>query len=274
MDTIKIFENDDFGAIKTIVIDGIPYFVGKDVANVLGYRNLSDALMRHTDEDDRKTLYFRDYRDSRLSELWENEDRTNKIVINESGLYSLIFGSELESARKFKRWVTSEVLPSIRKHGGYIDGQEHMSIDEINEKYLQVLASITKEKEALTEKVEALSEAYEQEKARREELKEDLRIYRNAEHNMTLGEFAALLRANGRKETRSKFFENLRKSGFLYSDDERWNYPKEEFMDDDYPLFTVREYEYNGEYCVQPLLTPDGQNFFIWLLLEKKKENG
>lgn len=271
MDTIKIFENDDFGAIKTIVIDGIPYFVGKDVANVLGYRNLSDALTRHTDEDDRKTLYFRDYRDSRLSELWENEDRTNKIVINESGLYSLIFGSELESARKFKRWVTSEVLPSIRKHGGYIDGQEHMSIDEINEKYLQVLASITKEKEALTEKVEALSEAYEQEKARREELTEDLEIYENAEHNMTFGEFTALLRANGRKETRSKFFEKLRKHGWLYSDDDYWNYPKEEFMTDDCPVFAVREYEYDGEEYFQTLLTPFGQRLFIDRLIKGKK---
>lgn len=274
MNTIKIFENDDFGAIKTIMINGIPYFVGKDVANVLGYRNLSDALMRHTDEDDRKTLKYKAYRDSRLADLWDiaSNDFSDKTVINESGLYSLIFGSELESARKFKRWVTSEVLPSIRKHGGYIDGQEHMSIDEINEKYLQVLASITKEKEALTEKVEALSEAYEQEKARREELKEDLRIYENAEHNMTLGEFAALLRANGRKETRSKFFENLRKSGFLYSDDDRWNYPKEENMSGEYPFFTVREYEYNGEECFQTLLTPEGQKFFIWLLLKRKGE--
>lgn len=263
MDTIKIFENDDFGAIRTAVDGENYYFCLNDVCKAIELNNPSRVKPRLRPDG------------LTTSKVIDSLGREQEMIfVNEPNLYRTIFMSRKPSAEKFVDWVTSEVLPSIRKHGGYIDGQEHMSIDEINEKYMQVLASITKEKEALAEKVEALSEAYEQEKARREELKEDLRIYRNAEHNMTLGEFAALLRANGRKETRSKFFENLRKSGFLYSDDDRWNYPKEEFMNDDYPIFTVRECEYNGEYCVQPLLTPDGQNFFIWLLLEKKKENG
>ena len=101
--------------IRTLEIDGKPYFVGKDVAQILGYKDTSDALKKHVDEEDKLTRRFADSGQNR--EMY---------IVNESGLYSLILSSKLESAKRFKRWVTSEVLPSIRRSGGYIAGQEQM----------------------------------------------------------------------------------------------------------------------------------------------------
>ena len=109
MNELKIFEHPDFGKIRTVTIDDEPYLVGKDVAEVLGYQNGSRDINRHVDEDDRRKVMIFD----------GNQDKET-IIINESGLYSLILGSKLPGAKKFKRWVTSEVLPSIRKHGAYM----------------------------------------------------------------------------------------------------------------------------------------------------------
>lgn len=108
MNELKIFENPDFGKVRTMEIDGEPYFVGKDVAEILGYQNGSRDVNRHIDDEDRTKVMM-------------NDGNQNKetIVINESGLYSLILSSKLPKAKEFKRWVTSEVLPSIRKHGAY-----------------------------------------------------------------------------------------------------------------------------------------------------------
>lgn len=118
---IKIFENADLSVqVRTITDEnGEPWFVGKDIAEALGYKNLSDALGRHVDDEDRKILNIKAYRETRQASLWDGNDFSDKIVINESGMYSLIFCSKLESAKKFKRWVTSVVLPSIRKTGCY-----------------------------------------------------------------------------------------------------------------------------------------------------------
>ena len=109
MNELKIFEHPDFGKIRTVTIDDEPYLVGRDVADVLGYQNGSRDINRHVDEDDRRKVMIFD----------GNQDKET-IIINESGLYSLILGSKLPGAKKFKRWVTSEVLPSIRKHGAYM----------------------------------------------------------------------------------------------------------------------------------------------------------
>lgn len=108
MEQIKIFNSDEFGSVRTIIIDGEPWFAGKDVAASLGYKDTSDALKKHVAEEDKLTRCFTDSGQNR-----------QMYVINESGLYSLIFGSKLESAQKFKHWVTSEILPSIRKNGIY-----------------------------------------------------------------------------------------------------------------------------------------------------------
>ncbi len=104
----QIFKNAEFGQIRTCMVDGETYFVGKDVASALGYKNSMDALMRHVDEEDKQTSGFT-----------MGGQKYTMTVINESGLYALILSSKLESAKRFKRWVTSEVLPQIRKNGRY-----------------------------------------------------------------------------------------------------------------------------------------------------------
>lgn len=108
MNEIKIFDNPEFGKVRTMEINGEPYFVGKDVADILGYQNGSRDVNRHIDDEDRTKVMMNDGNQSKET-----------IVINESGLYSLILSSKLPKAKEFKRWVTSEVLPSIRKHGAY-----------------------------------------------------------------------------------------------------------------------------------------------------------
>ena len=108
MNELKVFENPTFGQVRTVEIDGEPWFVGKDVAEALGYRDTSDALKKHVDADDKLTRRFADSGQAR--EMY---------IINESGLYSLILSSKLPGAKEYKRWVTSEVIPSIRKTGGY-----------------------------------------------------------------------------------------------------------------------------------------------------------
>lgn len=108
MNDLQIFNNDEFGEIRTVVIENEPWFVAKDVALALGYTNPRDAVINHVFDDDKGV--------EKLDTLGGAQNLT---VINESGLYSLIFNSRLESAKKFKHWVTSEVLPSIRKTGGY-----------------------------------------------------------------------------------------------------------------------------------------------------------
>lgn len=110
---IQIFKNDEFGEVRGILINDEPYFVGKDVTEVLGYQNSSKALADHVDEEDKLN-------NKSLSSLGQR----GGWLINESGLYSLILSSKLPNAKKFKRWVTSEVLPSIRKTGGYVGNDD------------------------------------------------------------------------------------------------------------------------------------------------------
>lgn len=120
MNDIRIFNNDEFGRVRTVTIDNEPWFVGKDVAEALGYSNINKAVSMHVDEYDKKVLDFKGFsQNGDASKLWSGNDFSNKTIINESGLYALIFGSKLESAKRFKHWVTSEVLPSIRKNGIY-----------------------------------------------------------------------------------------------------------------------------------------------------------
>ena len=112
MNKIQIFEHEQFGKVRTVVIDGEPWFVGKDIADCLGYSNSSKAVMVHVDDEDKK------------SAMLPNSQNGNSVgkftLINESGIYSLIMSSKLPSAKEFKRWVTSVILPSIRRTGGYV----------------------------------------------------------------------------------------------------------------------------------------------------------
>lgn len=153
MNELQIFNNPEFGKIRAVEKDGEPWLVGKDVAEALGYSNTKDALLSHVDEEDKRIL--------QRSEITTIENHIPKSVfpvnfvpadipnrgltiINESGLYSLVLSSKLPSAKKFKRWVTSEVLPSIRKTGGYTIPKDYPSalraIADLEEKRMALMA--------------------------------------------------------------------------------------------------------------------------------------
>ena len=137
MNDIQIFSNEQFGQVRVIAKDGEPWFVGKDVAGVLGYSDTNKAISMHVDIEDK----LNDKMESRLGQRggW---------LINESGLYSLILGSKLPTAKKFKKWVTSDVLPSIRKHGMY-------ATDELINNPDLLIAAATKIKEEIIAKLES-----------------------------------------------------------------------------------------------------------------------
>ena len=137
MNELQIFNSEEFGDIRTVTIENEPWFVGKDVATALGYSNPQKAVRDHISEEDRG-----------VNEMDTPSGRQNLAVINESGLYALIFGSKLESAKRFKHWVTSEVLPAIRKTGSY---QKPMTTDQ----KIQLLAQGNVE---LTEKIEKVND--------------------------------------------------------------------------------------------------------------------
>ena len=114
--TLQVFENNEFGQVRTVVIDNEPWFVGKDVAEALGYGDTNQAIRKHVDNEDKLTRRFD----------WSGQNR-GMAIINESGLYSLVLSSKLPTAKKFKHWVTAEVLPSIRKTGGYNLPHDYLS---------------------------------------------------------------------------------------------------------------------------------------------------
>ena len=128
MNEMTTFESPMFGSIRGLEIDGEPWFVGKDVAQALGYAKAQNAIAAHVDEEDRKVALIQG----------TPGGPQKMTIINESGLYSLILSSKLPNARDFKHWVTSEVIPSIRKHGGYIHGQAEMPDAELMAKALLV----------------------------------------------------------------------------------------------------------------------------------------
>lgn len=144
MNELQIFNSEEFGDIRTVTIENEPWFVGKDVATALGYSNPQKAVRDHISEEDRG-----------VNEMDTPSGRQNLAVINESGLYALIFGSKLESAKRFKHWVTSEVLPAIRKTGAY---QKPMTTDQ----KIQLLAQGNVE---LTERIDKVDKDLQEFKA-------------------------------------------------------------------------------------------------------------
>lgn len=139
MQDLQTFNFEDL-PVRTLTVDEEPYFIGKDVAEVLGYSNTRDALNKHVDEDDKKIIKSR-------NTTLENLPNRGLTAVNESGLYSLIFSSKLESAKRFKRWVTSEVLPAIRKHGVYATDSVIEQTIQNPDYIITVLTEYKKEKE-------------------------------------------------------------------------------------------------------------------------------
>lgn len=188
MNDIKIFENQEFGKVRALEIDGKPYFLGKDVADALGYTNPQKAIRDHVDIEDKLT--------ERFVLSGQNREAT---VINESGLYSLILLSKLPSAQRFKKWVTAEVLPSIRQTGGYQMGMPQG-------KELLALAVLEAQKT-----IEAQNKDIERMKPK--EIFAD--AVATSSTTILIGELAKLLRQNGIDTGRDRLFDWMRKNGYL-----------------------------------------------------------
>ena len=166
MNDLEIFKNEEFGNVRALTIDNIPYLVGKDVAEVLGYSNINKAIQMHVDDEDKKILDFKGFsQNDTTSKLWSGNDFSNKIIINESGFYSLVMSSKLPNAKKFKRWVTSEVLPAIRQTGTYTKPVDNRPTEVIlsealliakdtMEKQTQVIAELEDRNGRLDRKIE------------------------------------------------------------------------------------------------------------------------
>ena len=234
---IKIFENAEFGSVRTLVINGEPYFVGKDVAEILGYANTSKALIDHVDDEDKLN-------NETLSSLGQR----GGWLINESGLYSLILSSKLPNAKKFKRWVTSEILPAIRKTGSY-------SIQSKPDSY-------TIEDPAA--RARRWAEEYEEKKALEAKIEEQKPLVEYAEHIQAskdvidMKSMAKLASKNGIKIGRNKLFSFLRDRKIL----DRENIPYANYMDKEW--FQVVESPYtfnNGDVKIirTTLVSPKGQ---------------
>lgn len=260
MNELQIFNSEEFGEIRTLEIDGKPYFVGKDVAMALGYSNASKAVSVHVSEEDRilKTLEA----DSQNG----NAVKTQTAIINESGLYSLIFGSKLESAKRFKRWVTSEVLPAIRKNGGYIAGQESLSDDELLAKALMVAQNKIAERDKLiAQKQKRIDEM------RPKEIFADAVTCSNT--SILVGDLAKLLKQNGFHVGQNRLFEILRREGFLIKGGSSKNMPTQKSME--MKLFEIKESTVtNPDGSIRTTKTPKvtgrGQVYFINKFIKEK----
>ncbi len=251
MNDLQIFNSEEFGDIRTVTIDNEPWFVGKDVALVLGYAKPLNAIATHVDEDD-----------SQKQGLTDSLGRTqNTIFINESGLYALIFGSKLESAKRFKHWVTSEVLPAIRKTGSYqkpVQGKE-----------LLALAVLEAQK------------TIEEKDAQIEEMKPHAilgQAITTANTSILVGDMAKILRQNGVNIGGRRLFEWLRENGYLIKrKGTDWNLPTQRSVEQG--LFEIKESVHvDGNGCNKitrtPKITGKGQQYFVnkFLKFETGKE--
>lgn len=243
MNNMQIFKNEQFGEVRVVEQNGEPWFVGKDVAEILGYSDTNKAVAMHVDNEDKKL--------NDKSSLSFGQRGAH--LINESGLYSLILSSKLPQAKQFKRWVTSEVLPSIRKHGGYINGQESMTDEELLSKALIMAQSKIEEK---TREIERMRP------------KEIFADAVTASHNSILvGELAKVLRQNGIEIGQNRLFEWLRGNGYLIKRKGLdWNMPTQMAME--LGLFEIKETvitHADGHTSVNKTVkvTGKGQQYFI-----------
>lgn len=225
--------------VRTVVRDGEPWFVGKDVAIVLGYGNTKDALLSHIDEEDRAILQ----RSENATFEIPNRGLT---IINESGLYSLIVASKLPTAKDFKRWVTSEVLPTIRKHGAYMD----MDVIEktlTNPDFIIQLATTLKEEKQ--RRMEAES------KIAADEHKVDFyNAVGNTSATLTIERFAKLVTEKlGIQTGRNRMFQWLRKNGYLQAN----NMPYQRYINNGW--FKTYEVVKAGHAFTVPSITGKGQ---------------
>lgn len=249
MNELQIFKNEEFGEVRTVTIDNEPWFVGKDVATALGYKNTKDALATHVEDCDKimgsqnATPSIRDSMGREQYPTW----------VNESGLYALIFGSKLESAKRFKHWVTSEVLPSIRKNNGYIFNQENMTPEQIMAEGLKAAQKIIENNQKEIERMKP------------KEIFAD--AVATSHTAILIGDLAKLLKQNGIETGQKRLFVWMREHGYLIKRKGiDWNMPTQKSME--MGLFEVKESTVNnpdGSVRINKTtkVTGKGQQYFI-----------
>ncbi len=225
--------------VRTLIINNEPWFVGKDIADTLGYQNGSRDINRHVDEEDRvKTMVF------------DGNQNKETIVINESGVYALIFGSKLPDAKKFKHWVTSEVLPKLRKTGSY--SAKEMSSEELMAKAFIEAKSIMERqnKEIIEMKPKALFA--------------DTVAASNS--SILVGQEAKLISQSGCKIGQNRFFAWLRENGYLCSKGDNYNMPTQRSREMnliEIRIRTVTNPDGSVRETKTPMITGKGQIYFL-----------
>ncbi len=253
------FFNFEGNNVRALEIDEKVYFVGKDVAEVLGYSNTRDALKKHVDSEDKTDEIVK------ASQLSQNATGfINVTLITESGVYSLIFGSKMPNAKRFKHWVTSEVLPAIRKHGAYMTDEK--AFDVVNNKdglasLLQQAADQLRAKDIQIEKMKPKA------------LFAD--SVATSKTTILVGELAKILRGNGIDVGANRLFEWLREHGYLIQrKGSDWNMPTQRAMNQG--LFEIKETTINhsnGSISISktPKVTGKGQQYFVNVFLKQKE---
>lgn len=247
MNNISTFRNPAFGSVRTVSIDNEPYFVGKDVAEILGYERPTDAVRKRVDPDDRG-----------VAKMETPSGAQEMTIINESGLYSLILSSKLPKAKEFKRWVTSEVLPTIRKTGGYVNNTAQFVDSYFGQLNL--------------EQKHALTLMFDESKRMSEQLKEQApkvlfaNAVETAHTSILIGDLAKIIKQNGVDIGQKRLFEWMRQNGYLIKGGSSKNMPTQRSMDQE--LFEVKETTINnpdGSVRVTKTtkVTGKGQTYFI-----------
>ena len=244
---LQIFNNEEFGSVRTITKDNEPWFIASDVAKALGYRMASDMTRRIDAEDKGYTKVRTPGGEQEMS------------IINESGLYAGVFCSSLDSAKSFKHWVTSEVIPSIRKNGGYIAGQETMTDDELLAKALMVANNKIAERDRIIEHQKAKIE-YDRPKT----------IFADAvatsNTSILVGDLAKIICQNGVQIGQKRLFAWLRDNGYLMKSGSSYNMPIQRYVQQG--LFEVKERSIQNpdgsvRITITPKITGKGQLYFV-----------
>lgn len=252
MNELQTFTSAAFGSVRIIDKGGQPWFVGKDVADILGYSNSSKAIPQHVDEEDRQKQNLPTAQNGKLvAASW---------LINESGLYSLILSSKMPKAKEFKRWVTGEVLPAIRKHGGYIAGSEKMTDAEIMAKAVLVAQSTIRQRDQRIKELESDVAA-----AKPKVLFAD--AVSASDSTILIGDLAKILKQNGHPIGQKRLFCWMREQGYLIKRaGADYNSPTQRAME--MGLFKIKETAIShsdGHVSVSKTtkVTGKGQQYFI-----------
>ncbi len=261
MNEMQVFKNEEFGEMRTVKIEDDVWFVGKDVADILGYSNSRKALIDHVDDEDKGV--------TKRDTLGGSQQMT---IINESGLYSLILSSKLESAKRFKRWVTSEVIPSIQKHGAYLTPKK---IEEalLNPDTIIQLATTLKQEREGRMRLERESEQQKQQLREQEPAVLFAKSVEASHTSILVGELAKLLRQNGVEIGQMRLFKWLRENGYLIKRGSDYNMPTQRSME--MGLFEIKERTINDASGTNKIvrttkITGKGQTFFINKFLSDK----